>query len=402
MAEPATTVPTKTPEHNSNTFAQGFKDGLAVGLGYLSVSFSFGILAVTRGLTWLEAVLISLTNITSAGQVAGLGIIATGGTIIAMILSQIVINMRYSLMGISLSQKTDSTMTPLMRVLLAYGITDEIFGVAITRTHDIGARYFFGLTILPVTGWVLGTLAGSLLGGIFPAIVTSALAIGIYGMFVSIVLPPAKRNPTIMFCSALSCLFSSLFFFVPFLSSHISSGIAVILSAVPAALVGVVIGGAAKSSSSVSSSPREKHPQRIKIYTILAAGAALIILASFVTTYIKSSEAVSESHPITLPIFATLLIAMAATTYLVRMIPFALFSRKLTNPRVKAFFDYIPYTVLSAMTFPAIFYATGSVISATAGFLVAFVLGYREKSLLTVAIGTCLAAFVANVVVSLI
>ena len=110
----------------SGSFAQGFKDGLAVGLGYLSVSFTFGILAITSGLNWIQASIISLTNVTSAGQVAGVGIIAGAGGIIAMILTQIVINLRYSLMGIALSQKTDNTMTPLMRILLAYGITDEI------------------------------------------------------------------------------------------------------------------------------------------------------------------------------------------------------------------------------------------------------------------------------------
>ena len=113
------------------TIGEGVKDGLPIGLGYLSVSFTFGILAVSKGLSWLQASIISLTNITSAGQVAGLGIMTAGGGILAMIISQIVINLRYSLMGIALSQKADKTMTPLLRILLAYGITDEIFGVAI-------------------------------------------------------------------------------------------------------------------------------------------------------------------------------------------------------------------------------------------------------------------------------
>ena len=109
------------------TIGEGVKDGLPIGLGYLSVSFTFGILAVSKGLSWLQASIISLTNITSAGQVAGLGIMTAGGGILAMIISQIVINLRYSLMGIALSQKADKTMTPLLRILLAYGITDEIF-----------------------------------------------------------------------------------------------------------------------------------------------------------------------------------------------------------------------------------------------------------------------------------
>ena len=127
-------------EFGGYTTGEGIKDGLPIGLGYLSVSFSFGILAVSKGLSWIQAVLISLTNITSAGQVAGLGIMTAAGGIIAMILSQIVINLRYSLMGIALSQKADKTMTPLLRILLSYGITDEIFGVAVSKKHRLGCR----------------------------------------------------------------------------------------------------------------------------------------------------------------------------------------------------------------------------------------------------------------------
>ena len=148
---------------NGGTFHEGLRDGLAIGLGYLSVSFSFGILAVASGLSWWQAGLVSLTNITSAGQVAGVGIMASSGGLIEMMISQIVINLRYSLMAISLSQKTDKSMTSLKRALLAYGLTDEIFGVAASKEHEVGSKYFFGLTVLPVIGWVLGTLLGAVL-----------------------------------------------------------------------------------------------------------------------------------------------------------------------------------------------------------------------------------------------
>ena len=197
-----------TESFNGYTMGEGVRDGLPIGLGYLSVSFSFGILAVSKGLSWIQAGLISLTNITSAGQVAGLGIMTAAGGIIAMIISQIVINLRYSLMGIALSQKADRTMTPLLRMLLAYGITDEIFGVAVSKKYEFGARYFFGLTVLPVAGWVAGTVIGALLGQVFPDFLTNALAIGIYGMFVSIVLPKAKHDKVILCSSLLSHLFS--------------------------------------------------------------------------------------------------------------------------------------------------------------------------------------------------
>ena len=188
----------KETDFKGYTLGEGVRDGLPIGLGYLSVSFTFGILAVSKGLSWIQAGLISLLNITSAGQVAGLGIMTTAGGILAMIISQIVINLRYSLMGISLSQKADKSMTPLLRILLAYGITDEIFGVAVSKKYEFGARYFFGLTVLPVLGWVAGTVIGALLGQIFPPFLTNALAIGIYGMFVSIVMPKAKHDKVIL------------------------------------------------------------------------------------------------------------------------------------------------------------------------------------------------------------
>lgn len=224
---------------NGGTFREGLKDGLAIGLGYLSVSFSFGILAVASGLSWWQAVLVSTTNITSAGQVAGVGIMASSGGLIEMMVSQIIINLRYSLMAISLSQKTDKSMTSLIRALLAYGLTDEIFGVAVSKKHDVGSKYFFGLTVLPVAGWVLGTLLGAVLGGIFPVFLTNALAVGIYGMFISIVIPKAKHSRMIAICALAACALSCLFHYVPLLNSHISSGFAIIISAVLAALVGV-------------------------------------------------------------------------------------------------------------------------------------------------------------------
>ena len=375
-------------EFKGYTLGEGVKDGLPIGLGYLSVSFTFGILCVSKGLSWLQAALISLTNITSAGQVAGLGIMITAGGIIAMIISQIVINMRYSLMGIALSQKADKTMTPLLRILLAYGITDEIFGVAVSKKHEFGAKYFFGLTILPVIGWVAGTLLGAILGQVFPDFLTNALAIGIYGMFVSIVLPKAKHDKVIMNGSILACILSCLFFYIPFLSSHVSSGFATIIAAVSSALVAVFA--------------RKFLSGKGGTVTAIVLGVALVALTVIFVPFYKTETAATvvdtTAGKLDNKVFIPLLIVMALTTYLVRMIPFLLFRKKLEKPAVKAFFDYIPYTVLSAMTFPAILYATGSFITALFGFAVSLVLGFLEKSLLVVAIGTCVASLIAGVI----
>ena len=379
----------KETDFKGYTLGEGVRDGLPIGLGYLSVSFTFGILAVSKGLSWIQAGLISLLNITSAGQVAGLGIMTTAGGILAMIISQIVINLRYSLMGISLSQKADKSMTPLLRILLAYGITDEIFGVAVSKKYEFGARYFFGLTVLPVLGWVAGTVIGALLGQIFPPFLTNALAIGIYGMFVSIVMPKAKHDKVILTSSLLSCIVSVLLFYIPFLSEHITSGFAIIIAAVAAALTGVI----------VRSKLSGKQGTVIAVITGVILVACIFILAPSYKVP-EAAEVTNEgiSGALDNKIFIPLLITMVVTTYLVRMIPFTLFRKKLEKPSIKAFFDYIPYTVLSAMTFPAILYATGSVISATIGFAVALVLGFFERSLIVVAVGACLASLVAGVV----
>ena len=379
----------ETQQFKGYTLGEGVKDGLPIGLGYLSVSFTFGILAVSKGLSWLQASLISLFNITSAGQVAGLGIMTAGGGIIAMIISQIVINLRYSLMGIALSQKADKTMTPLLRILLSFAITDEIFGVAVSKKYEFGARYFFGLTILPVIGWVAGTTIGAVLGRVFPDFLTNALAIGIYGMFVSIVLPKAKHDKVIMTGSLISCIISCVFFFTPVLAQNVSGGFAIIIASVVSALIVVFL--------------RKQVAGKAGTVTAILAGIFLIVIMIFMAPVHKeqaSSVATDVSAgKLDNKVFIPLLLVMALTTYLVRMIPFVLFRKKLERPSVKAFFDYIPYTVLSAMTFPAILYATGSYISALVGFIVSLVLGFFEKSLLTVAIGACVASLVTGVIV---
>ena len=379
----------ETQQFKGYTLGEGVKDGLPIGLGYLSVSFTFGILAVSKGLSWLQSSLISLFNITSAGQVAGLGIMTAGGGIIAMIISQIVINLRYSLMGIALSQKADKTMTPLLRILLSFAITDEIFGVAVSKKYEFGARYFFGLTILPVIGWVAGTTIGAILGRVFPDFLTNALAIGIYGMFVSIVLPKAKHDKVIMTGSLISCIISCVFFFTPVLAENVSGGFAIIIAAVVSALIVVFL--------------RKQVAGKAGTVTAILAGIFLIVIMIFMAPVHKeqaSSVAADVSAgKLDNKVFIQLLLVMAFTTYLVRMIPFVLFRKKFERPSVKAFFDYIPYTVLSAMTFPAILYATGSYISALVGFIVSLVLGFFEKSLLTVAIGACVASLVTGVIV---
>lgn len=223
-----------------NSFSKGLKDGIPIGLGYLSVSFTFGMKAVTDGLPIWAAVVISMTNLTSAGQFAGLTLMATGAPLFEMALTQMVINMRYSLMSLSLSQKLHKSVTFLDRLLIAFCNTDEIFAVASGQKGEVGKRYFFGLAVTPYLGWAAGTLLGAVASGLLPGFVQSALGIAIYGMFLAIILPPAKHSRPIALVILMAVALSCLFFWVPGLS-EVSSGFVIIICAVAASALGALL-----------------------------------------------------------------------------------------------------------------------------------------------------------------
>ncbi|MEE0840508.1 MAG: AzlC family ABC transporter permease [Acutalibacteraceae bacterium] len=220
------------------TFKRGVIQGFPICLGYLSVSFGFGITAVANGLTPLQATLISALNLTSAGQAAGVGIIAAMGSYIEIILSQFIINLRYALMGISLSQKLDSSFTIPHRIAAAFGITDEIFAVAYSQDGKVKPSYMYGMVFISWLGWVGGTLLGSLAGTVLPAILTGALGIMLYAMFIAIVVPPAKENRNILFAVLLAVLLSTAFYY---LAPFISSGFAIIICAVIASVTAALL-----------------------------------------------------------------------------------------------------------------------------------------------------------------
>lgn len=216
---------------NKTQFLEGLKDGLPIGLGYLSVSFAFGFMAVKSGLSWLEGLLISMTNVTSAGQFAGLTVMTEGGSFLELALTQLVINLRYSLMAISLSQKVSASFKGRLRWLCGFMITDEIFGVSIAREEDVKPVYFFGLMVLPYLGWSLGTLFGGVLGNILPPAVSSAFGVALYGMFIAIVVTPVKEDRKVGIACAIAAAISCLIAWTS-LSKVISSGFSIILSAV--------------------------------------------------------------------------------------------------------------------------------------------------------------------------
>ena len=217
----------------------GLRHGIPIALGYLSVSFSVGISAVSQGISVLTAVLISLTNLTSAGQVAGLSIIAAGGTFVEMALTQLVINLRYALMSLSLSQKADQSLNTPRRLVTAFGITDEIFAVASGRPGDVSAYYLYGLILLPLVSWTAGTLLGGLAGTILPEMLCSALGLAIYGMFIAIIIPPARKAIGVCAVVLLSALCSCILTYVP-LFEKVSSGFSIIICALIGFLAGAL------------------------------------------------------------------------------------------------------------------------------------------------------------------
>lgn len=222
------------------TFLQGIRHGVPIALGYLSVSFAFGIQAVSGGLTPLQAVLISMMNVTSAGQLAGLNLMLQGGSLMQMALSQLTINLRYALMSLSLSQRLDGSMTTPHRMLFAFCNTDEIFAVASSQPGKVGKWYLYGLMLTPYFGWALGTWLGAVAGTLLPQFVRTALGIAIYGMFIAIVVPPAREKRAVAVVVALAAGLSLCIRYIPALS-FIGSGYAIILCAVIAAGVGAAL-----------------------------------------------------------------------------------------------------------------------------------------------------------------
>ena len=214
-----------------NEFFNGIKDGLPICLGYFSVSMAFGMTAVLSGLPAWAAVLTSLTNLTSAGQFAGIKILLAWGRIAELIVTMLIINARYFLMSLSVSQKVSSEMTLLQRFLVSFGITDEIFAVSMRHTRPLTASYMAGLILTPLFGWTAGTTAGALATSVLPESLSLAMGIALYGMFIAIIVPPAKKNKNILISVLMAIFMSLALTYLPVLK-NLSSGWSIIIIAV--------------------------------------------------------------------------------------------------------------------------------------------------------------------------
>lgn len=217
-------------------YTAGMKAGMPVCIGYFSVSFGFGAMAVAQGLSVWHAILISATNLTSAGQFAGLTVIAAGAALIEMILTQLVINSRYALMSLALGPRFGPSVGTGKRLVAAFFNTDEIFALGMAREGKLTASYFVGAGTVAAIGWVGGTAMGAFAGSVLPLAVRAALGVMLYGMFIAIVVPQARQEKPVLLSVVLALVFSCLFSWVPVLK-HVSAGLAIVICTVAAAAI---------------------------------------------------------------------------------------------------------------------------------------------------------------------
>jgi 4-azaleucine resistance transporter AzlC len=232
-----TTSPSATP---SATFRTGVRDGLPIALGYVSVGFAFGMLAVKKGLPVWSPILISATNFTGTGQFVGIDLMEALVTLGELALTLLIVNLRYLLMSLSLSQRLDTRVTLAQRFFLAFGITDEVYAVSMQKEEPLTLRYLAGIMLCSYLGWVAGTCLGALVSGALPASVQSALGIALYAMFIAIIVPPAQASRPILLVALLSVGLSSLFHWTPGLN-RLSSGWVMILCGVISSAVGAAL-----------------------------------------------------------------------------------------------------------------------------------------------------------------
>ena len=264
------------PEHENKTwYLRGLRDGIPIGLGYFAVGFTLGIAAREAGITAFQMGLMSLLMHASAGQFAVITIIAGQSGYVAMILTQIVINIRYLLMSCSLSQKISPSTSNGKRMLLAYFVTDEIFGIAASVKGTLNPFYNYGAATVASPGWILGTALGVLVGNILPASMISALSVALYGMFLAVVIPAAKGDRVVAAVVIASMAGSCVFSWIPVLKG-ISGGTKIIILTVVIAAAAAIIRPAPRMMvCSKNKKNRRKHNGFITEYIYLSAGCGI-------------------------------------------------------------------------------------------------------------------------------
>lgn len=220
-------------------FNDGLKKGIPIALGYIPVSFTFGLMAVNGGIPVWLAIFISMSNLTSAGQFVGVDLIIANASLFEIGLTTFVINIRYMLMSLSLSQKINKNMPGYLRCIMAFGITDETFTVASLEDREITFAFMMGLIFTPYLGWALGTSLGSIFSSILPPSLQSCMGIALYAMFIALVVPVSKKSKAALFVTLTGVMISCIFTWAPLLNL-ISGGWRIIIATILASTFGAV------------------------------------------------------------------------------------------------------------------------------------------------------------------
>ena len=191
-------VYTNNASSNSTAFRQGLHDGIPIGLGYFAVAFSLGIICRTSGLSVFQGFLTSLLNNTSAGEFAAITLIGQNASYTEIALVTLIANARYMLMSCALSQRLSSAQSFLHRLAMAFAVTDELFGIAISRPGVLNPYYYYGGMAVAIPGWSIGTACGIIAGAALPERIVSALSVALFGMFLAIIIPPARESRIIL------------------------------------------------------------------------------------------------------------------------------------------------------------------------------------------------------------
>lgn len=225
---------------NIKCFKKGVKDGIPIALGYLAVSFTLGIMARDSGLTAFQAMLAAALTNASAGGYAGFALIAANASYLEMALTQFVVNARYLLMSCALSQKFSPKTSLIHRSIVAFDVTDEVFGISVAVKGDLNPFYNYGAMSVAIPGWAIGTFLGVVMGNVLPIRIVSALSVGLYGMFLAIIIPPARNSKTIAGVIIISFILSFIFAKLS-LFSGISSGLKTIILTVGISLIAAIL-----------------------------------------------------------------------------------------------------------------------------------------------------------------
>ena len=218
----------ETIQFSRRVFCDGIRDGFPIALGYFAVSFSLGIAARNAGLTPMQGFWASLLNNASAGEYAAFTLIAAKATYLEVAIITLIANARYLLMSCALAQKFTPGTPFFHRLIIGYDVTDELFGITIARPGYLNPFYTYGTASIAIPGWALGTCLGVILGTALPDRITRALSVALYGMFLAVIIPPARKDRIIAGLVVISMLASYLFTMIPALSG-ISSGMRVII-----------------------------------------------------------------------------------------------------------------------------------------------------------------------------